>query len=331
MRSTRIVAIDGRSGAGKSTFARALADAIAAPVVSLEDLYDGWHGLRAGIDRAANDVLSVLARTGTALVPRYNWWRARWDPPWELHAADALIIEGVGAGSRAIAAYADLVVWLELDEPMRRRHALARDDGLFEPFWEMWSEQEEALLADEQTPLRADIVLDASSMLDGLVDPPGAPAAVDVRHTVRVLLADPTAHVLLLEVRDPATGRRAWSAPGGGIEPGEHARAAARREVAEETGLTSLALGPEVWRRHEAVDWDGRALSYHERWFLARVPRFVPSFAGLVGNERSQVLRWCWWDPSRLAAGGEPTVPPDLAARAAELLADGPPPRPEYR
>jgi 8-oxo-dGTP diphosphatase len=38
--------------------------------------------------------------------------------------------------------------------------------------------------------------------------------------------------------------RRAWTFPGGGIRPGEAPEAAARRELAEETGLVVAALRP---------------------------------------------------------------------------------------
>ncbi|MCL4765937.1 MAG: NUDIX hydrolase [Hyphomicrobiaceae bacterium] len=48
--------------------------------------------------------------------------------------------------------------------------------------------------------------------------------------------------VLLVERGKPPAGG-VWSLPGGHIEPGETAREAARREVAEETGVTAELLG----------------------------------------------------------------------------------------
>ena len=46
--------------------------------------------------------------------------------------------------------------------------------------------------------------------------------------------------LLVLRANEPSRGR--WSLPGGRIEPGETARAAAAREVREETGL-DVAIG----------------------------------------------------------------------------------------
>ncbi|MCL2585760.1 MAG: (d)CMP kinase [Streptosporangiales bacterium] len=155
---TRVIAIDGRSGAGKSTFAKALAAELSAPVVSLECLYDGWNGLDRGIGLLVTRVLEPLAARKTAHVPRYDWARETWGEPWPLDPPPLLIVEGVGAGARRAAVYENVLVWLEVPASVRKRLALDRDGDTFAPYWDQWAAEEDAMLAREHTPDRANVV-----------------------------------------------------------------------------------------------------------------------------------------------------------------------------
>ena len=64
-----------------------------------------------------------------------------------------------------------------------------------------------------------------------------------IRPTARVLLLDDQDRVLLFCGQDATNpSMRFWFPAGGGIEPGETAEEAARREVLEETGFADLVL-----------------------------------------------------------------------------------------
>ena len=156
---TRVIAIDGRSGSGKTSLAARLRSALGAPAVSLEDLYGGWDGLERGIDLLVSEVLEPLSDGRAARVPRYNWVTAAWEAPLVLAPPEVLIVEGVGAGARRAAAYASLLVWMEEAASVRKKRALDRDGETFAPHWEAWAAQEEAMLAREHTPDRADLVV----------------------------------------------------------------------------------------------------------------------------------------------------------------------------
>jgi len=159
---TRVLAIDGRSGSGKSSLARQLAARLDAPIVQLEQLYPGWDGLQAGVDLLVEAVLVPLSAGLVAQVPRYDWLAGRFIEPWALEGPELVIVEGVGAGARAAAGFASILVWLELEAGLRQERALQRDGDLFRPHWQRWAAQEDILLAREQTPLRADVVLEVS-------------------------------------------------------------------------------------------------------------------------------------------------------------------------
>ncbi len=160
--ATRVLAIDGRSGAGKSTLAGALAETLAAPLVSLEQLYGGWDGLRAGIERLVGVVLMALAERRPAEVPCYDWASEEWLTPQPLGVPEILIVEGVGAGALAAARYLSLLVWVEVPDASRQARAMARDGHIYEGHWELWSQQEEEYLRNDRPSERADVLIEGS-------------------------------------------------------------------------------------------------------------------------------------------------------------------------
>jgi uridine kinase len=156
---TRVLAIDGRSGTGKTRLAAELSAELGAAVVSLEDFYGGWDGLDRGIGVLVSEVLEPFAAGRAARVPRYDWVARTWGEPVVLEPPEVLIVEGVGAGARRAAAFESLLVWLEAPTAVRKQRALGRDGETFAPYWDMWAAQEEAMLARERTLEHADLVL----------------------------------------------------------------------------------------------------------------------------------------------------------------------------
>ncbi len=157
--ATKVVAVDGRSGAGKSSFTRRLGPALGAPVVDLELIYPGWDGLERGVDLLVAEVLVPLAAGRAAAVPRWDYRRDGWGTPETLAPADVVVVEGVGAGARRVMEYVSLLVWVELDDETRYQRAVARDADLYRPHWARWAAQEERLIAREDTAARADLVV----------------------------------------------------------------------------------------------------------------------------------------------------------------------------
>jgi uridine kinase len=169
---TRVVAIDGRSGAGKTSLAIRLGAELGAPVVTLEELYGGWDGLERGTDLLVSEVLEPLSAGRAALVPKYDWIAASWGAPWVLEPPEILIVEGVGAGARRAAAYESVLIWIEEAASVRKKRALDRDGETFASYWDMWAGQEDAMLARERTADRADFVVTAAgTTADGVIRP----------------------------------------------------------------------------------------------------------------------------------------------------------------
>jgi 8-oxo-dGTP pyrophosphatase MutT (NUDIX family) len=148
------------------------------------------------------------------------------------------------------------------------------------------------------------------------------------RAAARVLLLDPADRVLLVRFDDRETSYAWWATPGGGIAPGETPEAAAIREVAEETGLAELTLGPCVWRREFEFTWRGRRFRQREQFFAARVPAFEPSPAGFESYELDLLPEHRWWSAGEIRRSPERFGPPRLGLLLEELLANGFPDEP---
>jgi 8-oxo-dGTP pyrophosphatase MutT (NUDIX family) len=141
-------------------------------------------------------------------------------------------------------------------------------------------------------------------------------------------MLDPANRVLLIHWVDPETGFAWWSTPGGGIDPGESQEAAARREVAEETGLAELELGPCLWIREVDFKFRGRPYRQTEHVYLARVDAFEPSPNGLNSDELAFRPQHRWWAVGEIEASPDRFAPRRLAALLRDLLRDGPPEQP---
>lgn len=148
------------------------------------------------------------------------------------------------------------------------------------------------------------------------------------RHAVKLLLLDPEDRLLLIHARDPESRTTCWYPVGGGVEAGESLQEAAAREAYEETGLTSLTSGQQVWRREHTYRYNGRVQDVLEEWLLCRVASFDPSPQRLSAYESESILGFRWWRAQELITSTEIIFPPKLGQLLLELLADGVPESP---
>lgn len=156
-----IIAVDGRSGAGKTTLAIELAARLRehhkVSLFHLEDIYPGWNGLAAGIERYVTTVLAPLRRGEAADWVSWDWEKHYDGPNRVTLPAEIVIVEGVGAAAGAARPLLDAVIWAESSDDERRTRALTRDGGTYEPFWDQWAAQEQEWLAADNVEEHADV------------------------------------------------------------------------------------------------------------------------------------------------------------------------------
>jgi 8-oxo-dGTP pyrophosphatase MutT (NUDIX family) len=150
---------------------------------------------------------------------------------------------------------------------------------------------------------------------------------VEVRHAARAAVLDPDDRILLVRWVNEDMGVDTWLTPGGGIDPGEDAAAALRRELREETGLETYEPGPTIWTRRHSFPWYERTVDQSETFVLVRVPAFEPRpDPAAIDAEGVHEVRW--WTLEELEASAATFAPRNLASLLRELLEHGAPPEP---
>ncbi|MFH8405469.1 uridine kinase [Streptomyces sp. NPDC018019] len=147
----RLIAVDGHAGSGKSTFARCLAAALGdAPVVHVDDIAT-HRELFAWTDRFRDEVLDPLSRGETARYRVYDWERREFTARRELAPAHAVVVEGVGAGRRALRPYLACLLWMDLTAAQSWERGRLRDGPALDGFWDDWISAERAHFAADPT------------------------------------------------------------------------------------------------------------------------------------------------------------------------------------
>ncbi|NUR08638.1 MAG: 4-amino-4-deoxy-L-arabinose transferase [Nocardioidaceae bacterium] len=162
---TRIVCLDGPAGAGKTTMAAAVVAAAPGDVALLhmDDVYEGWSGLAAGMEVVARDVVGPLLEGRPGRYRRWDWYAMAYAEEHEVSPGDLLVVEGVGSGNVVYADATTLLVWVDGPPDVRLERGVARDGEGLRAQWAGWTAQEETVFAAHRTRQRADLVVDGVS------------------------------------------------------------------------------------------------------------------------------------------------------------------------
>ena len=148
------------------------------------------------------------------------------------------------------------------------------------------------------------------------------------RENVGIMLVNADGHVFVAQRLD--NNADAWQMPQGGIDPGETPRAAALRELAEETGVSAdlVDIHSETadWLAYDLpLDmipniWGGKYRGQKQKWFRLA---FRGTDADInIQTEHPEFSQWQWLPASELANRIVPFKRDVYARVVAELASD---------
>jgi uridine kinase len=176
-----VVALDGRSGVGKSTLAARLASGLPATVLEGDDFYAGGVDIlcdpperRADrcIDwRDQRRVLQALRQGLAASYHAFDWDAfngSRQTQATHVAPTAVILLEGVYSARRELADLLDLRILLRVPDDVRLARLLARE-GTLGPWEAQWHEAEDWYFAHAAPADGFDLVLDAGAAISGAV------------------------------------------------------------------------------------------------------------------------------------------------------------------
>jgi hypothetical protein len=157
-----LIAIDGRSSAGKTTLSAEMVE-VAGPgvVVHTDDV--AWHQARFDwADLLVEGVLRPVHRAEAVAFAPPAWTRHGREGAIEVPVGLAtVIVEGVGVGRRALSAWFDRLVWVQSDIDSETSRSVARAPGDPDAArrHEAWLSEERPFLARERPWQRAHVIV----------------------------------------------------------------------------------------------------------------------------------------------------------------------------
>lgn len=158
-RSPRLIAVDGRAGSGKTTFATRLRRFLPGAVVIEVDNFLDWSDLDDWWPRLEEEALAPLLAGDRARFRARDWntdpLGKSLDGGRDLDPAHTIIIEGVTSSRAAMADRLSMTFWVEAPRNVRMARGMARDGEAMRPFWQNWMQLEDEFFVRDDARGRA--------------------------------------------------------------------------------------------------------------------------------------------------------------------------------
>jgi energy-coupling factor transporter ATP-binding protein EcfA2 len=165
----RLVAVDGPTGSGKTTFASRLAQALRSAGASVaeihtDDLLDGWPDMLWFWPRLEDGILARLRRGEPGRYRRYDWHRGRFEHRWRsVPVTDVIVVDGVTSARAVLRPQCTLSVFMVVaDTALPLQRSIARDGERIRGHLVQWAQDEARHFAADDTAAHVDLLVDGA-------------------------------------------------------------------------------------------------------------------------------------------------------------------------
>jgi hypothetical protein len=159
--ATKLVAIDGLGGAGKTTLALSMAAALSAAVVHLDEIAAWPDG--PDWDRLEREVLVPLSEGKVAEYRARDWSVRRLGRLRRVPPGGVVLVEGSESAASVVVPYLSLAIWVECPTEVRLSRTVQRDGEQVMGAWQHWSAWEERYLAADDPRGRVGVTVVTAS------------------------------------------------------------------------------------------------------------------------------------------------------------------------
>lgn len=164
--TTKIIAIDGCGGAGKSTLAARLSKELNTCSIIHTDDFASWDNSQNWYPRMLEQALIPLSQNQRAHFQKYDWNKKELLEWATVEPQEFVIIEGVSSARCEFRPFLAFSIFVKTDRSLRLKRGIERDGLQAEAQWKKWMSEEDDYIARHNPEDFADLIVSGERKID---------------------------------------------------------------------------------------------------------------------------------------------------------------------